>query len=535
MNSSLLKPSSFQPRAYQEALAASAIGKGNTLVVLPTGLGKTIIAALVMAHRLSSVKNSKALFLAPTRPLCVQHREALSKLFAFTESEVALLTGMVAKKKRSQLFADARIVCATPQTIASSMEDGSIELGDYSIVVFDEAHRGVKNYSYTSIAEKYSGTGNAYILGLTASPGSSRQRIKEVCDALKIGSVEMRTREDSDVKPYVKDTSVDWVQVELPEEFFDVRRLLGEFIERKTQSLKEMGFLRVAMKKMPRRLAVALQQRVSAEISRHGAKRPALYSAASSIAAILKVQHALELVETQGIAAAKSYAERLEEQARQPGASKAVKSLLKDSSVSLAFAKIKALMERSLEHPKLKRLTELVELEVLQKPNPKILVFTQFRDSATRVVESLNALKGVKAARFVGQASRGEKDAGLSQKEQAQIIQDFKEGKHNVLVATSVGEEGIDIPSVDLVVFYEAVPSEIRAIQRRGRTGRQEAGRVVILVTKKTSDEAYLWSQYRKEKQMVKTITRMKETGLEVGEGREKKLKPGEQARLTDY
>jgi len=110
---------------------------------------------------------------------------------------------------------------------------------------------------------------------------------------------------------------------------------------------------------------------------------------------------------------------------------------------------------------------------------------------------------GIPAIRFVGQASR-DAEKGLSQKEQIEAIRRFREGEFSVLVATSVGEEGLDIPSTDLVIFYEAVPSEIRSIQRKGRTGRNATGKIVVLVTRGTTDETYRWVSNTREKQMQK-------------------------------
>jgi len=121
----------------------------------------------------------------------------------------------------------------------------------------------------------------------------------------------------------------------------------------------------------------------------------------------------------------------------------------------------------------------------------------------------LAQIPGIRPMRFVGQASRGE-DIGLSQKEQVEILRKFREGEVNVIVATSIGEEGLDIPQVDLVVFYEPVPSEIRTIQRRGRTGRSAAGRVVMLVTRDTRDEAYFYSARRKESKMHQELDRLR-------------------------
>jgi Fanconi anemia group M protein len=138
-----------------------------------------------------------------------------------------------------------------------------------------------------------------------------------------------------------------------------------------------------------------------------------------------------------------------------------------------------------------------------------VIVFAHYRETADRVTQDLARIPGLRPVRFVGQASHGN-DIGLSQKEQVEILEKFKAGEVNVIVATSIGEEGLDIPQVDLVVFYEPVPSEIRTIQRRGRTGRSAAGRVVMLVTTDTRDEAYFYSARRKERKMHQELDRLR-------------------------
>src|SRR5437016_265200 len=145
----------------------------------------------------------------------------------------------------------------------------------------------------------------------------------------------------------------------------------------------------------------------------------------------------------------------------------------------------------------------------MKKPESKVIVFAHYRETADRVTQELARIPGLRPVRFVGQASHG-KDIGLSQKEQVEILEKFKAVEVNVIVATSIGEEGLDIPQVDLVVFYEPVPSEIRTIQRRGRTGRSAAGRVIMLVTKDTRDEAYLYSARRKERKMHVELDRLR-------------------------
>ncbi|MGH9974954.1 MAG: helicase-related protein, partial [Nitrososphaeraceae archaeon] len=130
----------------------------------------------------------------------------------------------------------------------------------------------------------------------------------------------------------------------------------------------------------------------------------------------------------------------------------------------------------------------------------RAIVFTQYRDTAQHIVDILNS-KSIKASRFVGHAKK-EGDAGMKQEEQAQVLESFRRGEFSVLVATSIAEEGLDIPEVDLVIFYEPIPSEIRYIQRRGRTGRRSSGSVIILAAKDTIDERYLNASKRRMEKM---------------------------------
>ena len=59
----------------------------------------------------------------------------------------------------------------------------------------------------------------------------------------------------------------------------------------------------------------------------------------------------------------------------------------------------------------------------------------------------------------------------------------FREGGYNTLVSTCVGEEGLDIGEVDLIVCFDAHKSPVRLIQRMGRTGRKRRGRIVVIVS----------------------------------------------------
>ncbi|MCH8834264.1 MAG: ERCC4 helicase, partial [Thaumarchaeota archaeon] len=120
-------------------------------------------------------------------------------------------------------------------------------------------------------------------------------------------------------------------------------------------------------------------------------------------------------------------------------------------------------------------------------------VFTSYRDSVDVIYKKLIEM-GIPAGILIGKAGQ----TGLKQKKQVEAVQKFRDGEYKVLVATRVGEEGLDISEVNLVIFYDNVPSSIRYIQRRGRTGRKETGKLIVLIAKDTIDETYYWIGKRK-------------------------------------
>ena len=79
-----------------------------------------------------------------------------------------------------------------------------------------------------------------------------------------------------------------------------------------------------------------------------------------------------------------------------------------------------------------------------------------------------------------------------------QVVRNFRQGGYNTLVATCVGEEGLDIGEVDLIVCFDAHKSPIRLVQRMGRTGRKRSGRIVVIVAEGKEEQIYLKSQSNK-------------------------------------
>lgn len=504
----LLKPGVVEFRGFQANLARIA-GKQDTLVVLPTGMGKTVVALLALADGMQAGAE-RVLFLAPTKPLVEQHAAFLRAVLAPPwDDRVHALTGDQAPTKRAAAYGASGIVVATPQVIQNDLVGQRLDPAKLDWVVFDEAHRGVGDYAYTFIGQellKRNPKGRR--LGLTASPGHDLRKIEEVRQWLGLAHVEIRTPNDTDVAPYVQDIAMEWETLPLPPSMARVSQKLNEALAERVRALKTSGLLRSAASKPTRRELLELAGILQAKLAKTANADPSWYAGLSLQAQAIKILHAIELAETQGSAAVAEYILGVRTEASGAKPSKATRAVADDVRVNEAFAIAKA---DGAENPKLGRTGTLVQQQLAKDPAAKVIVFTHYRSTCELVSKHLATLPGVKPVLFVGQGKRGGQD-GLTQKEQKATIERFKAGDVNVLVATSVAEEGLDIPATDLVVFFEPIPSEIRSIQRRGRTGRSREGRVVVLMTKGTQDEAAHWSSRRKEQQMVRELQGLRGT-----------------------
>lgn len=510
--------SEFKPRLYQETIFNSA-ARENTLVVLPTGLGKTAIAAMTIAHRIDNYPNSKILFLAPTKPLAQQHEKTLSNLLD-KKLRISLFTGSVSPEKRKEMWEKSDVIISTPQGLENDVISRRIMLEQVSLLIFDEAHRAVGEYAYVFLAANYMKTSKySRILALTASPGADAETILDVCANLFVENIEFRSSDDSEVSPYVQEMNINYVKVELPDELKKIKAFLERCYSSKIEEAVSLGYISGSSGNYTRSSLLATVSGLHGKIA-EGDKSFELLKTISLLAEALKVQHALELIETHGTYPLIEYLNQLEKQAVS-SSTKAVKNLVKDINFRSAVILAKSTYEKKINHPKLDVLKQIVSNELGENSSAKIIIFTQFRDTASKIKEILN-LGGISGDVFVGQAKK--KSTGLSQKQQKEMLEKFEEEKFSCLIATSVGEEGLDIPEVDLVIFYEPIPSAIRTVQRRGRTGRQKEGKVITLITKNTRDESYRWVAHHKEKRMYQVLKTIKGKLLEKTNGAKTKL-----------
>lgn len=478
--SALLNEDLIELREYQDVIARKAVLK-NTLVVIPTALGKTIIAIIAISIAIEG--GGKAIFLAPTRPLVHQHAVSLKKFLNLEPNEIVEVTGLIKKEDRINLYERGRVIVSTPQVINNDAQFISPLKKDIMIVIFDEAHRAIGDYSYVNIASSLS---DSRILATTASPGGDREKINQIIKNLNIENLEIRDETSPDVIAYIKGIQSEQVKIPMPLgnlEIIDQLRGILEGIISKLESFS----LRIQGRS--RKELIALGEVISYQI-RTGNKY--FFNAARLRTYAITVDYLLEFAETQGILPFQQYLKETKESNTKS------KKIFKDPRMISVENKAALLASKKIEMhtPKFSKIKELLANETYQKA----IIFCHYRITANILTEVLKN-DGFSCERFIGQSSRKE-NKGMSQKEQALILEKFRSGGIRVLVATQIGEEGLDVPAADVVIFHEPVPSEVRSIQRRGRTGRFGKGRVFILTMENSRDISYYFSSGRKERKM---------------------------------
>jgi len=492
----------IEPREYQQKIFETC-SKKNCLVVLPTGIGKTLIALMLTVRRMEEYPEEKIVFLAPTKPLAEQHLNTFKKHLPELFADMQLFTGKINSSNRKKIWKTADIIFSTPQCIANDLKNRLYDVSEVSLLIEDEAHKCIRNYAYNYIAQKYMQQAkHKRILGLTASPGGDSNKIKEICRNLFIDEVEVRTRNSEDVIEYLQELEFEKIFVDFPPELYELKIILEKLFNRYVDDLKKR---RVLWDFPSKTNLIKLQRRLIMNISKEKNFNNML--ALSGCAQAIKIQHILDLLETQNISNVQTYLKELFKQASEKK-SRGVEKLVQNPEINLINIKINELMIKDFKHPKIDKLIEIINKEINENKKFKAIVFTQYRESAATISKLLNKIKGINSKVFIGQAKK--LGSGMSQNEQRDILEEFSSGKINIICATSIAEEGLDIPEVNDVIFYEPVPSAIRAIQRAGRTARLMKGKLIILLTKKTRDETNYYVSRAKEKKMYGAIEKIK-------------------------
>ena len=492
--------SDFTPRPYQSSIFET-LTQFNTLVVLPTGLGKTAIAMMIAARRLLLYPNKKIVFVAPTKPLVEQQLDSFANSFFLSKNDFALFTGSISPSKRKNLWKNSRLIFSTPQTIENDVLSGNVDLSEVSLFIFDEAHRATGDYAYVFLAKNFVESSSAQkIVALTASPGADIEKINEVSKNLFIERIEYRSVDSPDVKPYTNNVEVKWDEVNLSKPHKKVVDYLTNAYNKKLTKIKSFGFLNRSITSYSKTQLLLMQKELHGSVTK-GDVSSELLQSISLLAEALKLSHAIELAQTQTLFALNEYLYGILSSSRL-SKTKAIKNLVRDPDFLSALSITRDLIKAGVEHPKLAILLRRIKAIIEIKPDAKIIVFSQYRDTAIKIEKKLSEFAS--SSVFFGQAKKN--GVSFSQKKQKEVLNKFRSNDFSVLIATSVAEEGLDIPSVDFIFFFEPVPSAIRTVQRRGRTGRHTDGFVNVLMTKGTRDEANKWVSIHKEKRMYSVL-----------------------------
>jgi ATP-dependent DNA helicase MPH1 len=494
-------------REYQYSIVSNGLFN-NTLVALPTGLGKTFIAATIMLNYYRWTKSAKIVFLAPTKPLAAQQVEACLSIAGIPRSDTTYLTGNTSPADREREWETKRLFFMTPQTFEHDLSKGSADPKSIVLLVVDEAHRATGNYAYVKVIANMRRFSNSFrVLALTATPGSTVEGVQQVIDSLGISHVEIRTEDSLDIRQYVHARDIDKQLLEPSDEIREIHSLLTPVLQPFYSRLAQE---QVYLGKDPMYVhPYAIQQGQQKYMQTRG--RHANQGEKFAVLAVFRVLHplayAIKLLNYHGIRPFYDDVEKfqMDTEAKGEKGSKFKQQIINNPN----FVKMMNLVRgwtrnRDFEgHPKMTFLCEKLLnhfMDAGQSSATRAIVFNESRASAEDIVQVLNKHKPLLSATvFVGQAD-SKKSRGMTQAQQIETIDRFKSGTFNILVATSIGEEGLDIGQVDLIVCYDASASPIRMLQRLGRTGRKRAGNILMLLMKGKEEDNWAKSQDNYEK-----------------------------------
>ena len=497
-------------RDYQYNIVSRSLFH-NTLVALPTGLGKTFIAATVMLNYYRWTKDAQIVFMAPTKPLIAQQMEACYKIVGIQRKDTVLMTGETQPGLRAEEWLERRVFFMTPQTVINDLKTGICDPKKIVLVVVDEAHKATGSYAYTEVVKFLRRFNTSFrIHALTATPGSTVEAVQAVVDNLGIARVELRTEQSLDIRAYTHEKHTETELFEYSDEQVLIMDLFSKALRPVLEKLCSQNayWSRDPMALTPYGLTQSRQRWAYSDAGRKAAQS-IKYMVQSIFTVLSSLAHSIGLLKNHGIGPFYSGVVNFQKTV-DSGETKSKNAT--QIAQSEDFTKMTRLIRGwtnnpdFIGHPKLHYLREVVLNHFLdagegrQGPDvppsaTRVMVFASYRDSTEEICRVLKRNEPmIRPHVFVGQAASKESE-GMNQKRQNEVIQDFKSGKYNTLVATSIGEEGLDIGDVDLIVCYDASASPIRMLQRIGRTGRKRVGRVVLLLMKGKEETDYAKAQ----------------------------------------
>lgn len=508
-------------RDYQFNIVARGLFH-NLLVALPTGLGKTFIAATIMLNWYRWTKNAQIIFVAPTKPLVAQQVDACFHIAGIPWSDTSMLTGEVPAALRAEEWQTKRVFFLTPQTLVNDLKTGSADPKRIVLVVVDEAHRATGGYAYVEVIKFIRRFNESFrVLALTATPGADVEAVQKVVDGLDISRVEIRTEQSFDIREYVHHRQVEKMVFQNSDEMVMLMDLYAKAVQPVLNVIVGMNayWQRDPVALTPYGCTKALSQWMGSDAGRHAnfGVKGMVKSVFTNLASL---SHNMELLKYHGITPFYKGLMHFQQESETTSKSKYRKQIIDSEHFKTMTRRLKMWVDNPdfVGHPKLEALREVVLNHLMDagegternttragESRTRIMVFAHFRDSAEDIARVLARDSPIiRPHVFVGQAS-AKNSEGMTQKKQLSVIEDFKSGAINTLIATSIGEEGLDIGEVDLIVCYDSKSSPLRMLQRMGRTGRKRAGKIVLfqMEGKEENDAEKAKDAYEKMQELI--------------------------------
>ncbi|XP_052770276.1 Fanconi anemia group M protein-like [Mya arenaria] len=506
-------PTNYPVRDYQFNISQQALYK-NTMVTLPTGLGKTFIAAVVMYNFYRWYPQGKVIFMAPTKPLVAQQIEACYNIMGIPQDHTAEMTGSMGPSKRERAWQEKRVYFLTPQVLTNDLSRGSCPANLVRCLVIDEAHKALGNHAYCQVVRELVKYSQMFrVLALSATPGSDIKAVQQVLTNLLISHIEIRTEESLDIQRYSHERRVEKVVLPLGDELTQVKGKYIQIMDVVVGRLKRQGVLYQRETTSFSKFLILKAREQFRQDPPERLPRTQYGVVEGDFALAMSLYHGYELLQLHGsrslynflegiLTGEKSYGRTRTELMRNGDFVSLMEMLASKYKTpeGLTLSQVEK-RPQTVGHPKMEKLQEIV-LDHFSKHTDapsRVMIFSQYRDSVQEITAMLHRHRPmVMVMSFIGQASTGKNTKGFTQKEQLQVMKKFREGGYNTLVSTCVGEEGLDIGDVDLIICFDAHKSPIRLVQRMGRTGRKREGRIFMLVTQGKEEQIYNQSQYSK-------------------------------------
>lgn len=475
-----LYPCDVPRRTYQYDISQVCF-KHNTLVCLPTGTGKTFIAAVVIMNFYRWFPKSLIIFCATTRALVEQQINACNKYTNIPESDTVVLVGSTNSELRKNIWDDYRVVYATPQTIENEIKKDKLNPSKIALIVFDEAHHAHGKHSYCNITRSIAERSSQFrVLGLSATPGSNIDSIQDIIYNLMISKIVYKDDTDQDIAQYQHKTDIEYITVKADGDDEDVTVYLNQCIQFLANPLQNAQIITTMDTNYLSRGAVFMAMN---KYKSQGTSQLNYHKNMSYLLLLLSLTAMKEKLQKYGA----SFLDKAIKEFEKKPATQERKILMSQPSYIQLSKKCQRMTNSS--HPKLTKLQSILEEFFANSSDSRCIIFASLRDVAKNIEQQIRTVKNVKCHVFTGKSST-ETDEGINEKEQQAIVNLFRKGNINTIIATCVAEEGLDIGEVDLIVCYDVQASALRTFQRIGRTGRKRAGRVIFLLSEGVEERA---------------------------------------------